>query len=1384
MWQLPFSFQTGLEICLGKPLDDTLLHLVHSEVQRLHHSLDVYRGKEDKDVESVCSTLALFKSEFHRSIVSLEEEQSRLQETCEDLKLRQDLIKEEMVVKDKEQKELLRTSELYWQMRQEQVESLCKTLEVKRADMLRDLDVLRTKVVSLSCSEDIKEVVFDAPEENKWFTGREKEVNILERCFPPGSGSGLKMAAICGLGGCGKTTLAAHFAWKHKPKYDGGVFWVSMENDRKFENSMNDLALRLGILADSFDLTLSKVLECISQRKKPSLLVLDDVDQMNLSDQMRKVLSGRWKRQAKGHLLLTTRREPREVCESLDLEPSCCVEIFSFSQDEAKKFLVSRSGIDNATGQEEALNALVQELGCLPLALEQAGAHMKALQCPIGKYLEEYKSQRLKLLSQHPAKPSWEYESQSRLAVHTTWLINFEYVKNSPHGEVASSFVQAAAFLAPHEIQEELINSELLSVENPSRQSIKLPFMKNHIMEILTKFSLFQRKSANSLSLHRLVQEVVRNRMTIKENASSLLRAIGLLHHSFHDCPSPDEILTDVVESVQEQASASIADPSRFYLWSKLTSHASELQHHLKSLLDKPDIEREVKTLVLTNEMSRVVYENAVELSVHGHQEEAKEAERFAFQILDSGTSQCMALSLDELRKLFPHALPLSQVLQKIILYSSQPPVDKQKPATFENQQIADVDELRLQGNAFFKKERFKEAADSYTKAIELSKGKKNLDPRLLNNRATTYLKLGNFDKCLQDSEEYINIMPNCWKGYTRKALALNGLGKKRPALCSAATAFYTDASCCRRYEPFKNEFKDLDRNWEVVDSSETLRDVLERNVNPNIRKKVLLVQNGQYEIECVKVADLNIVAVENVSAITIRSESLKLNNNCYFQSINFEMKQSILVESDANVEFDHCKFHCNSVDEPAISVQGTATFLECKVSNSRGGGIIVKGCRSLASLTKCHIWGNGSKPLYSSGISVSNEGKLVIHECRVHGNTEGIHIGNPYGSLAKEVTVSDCEIYDNKYEGLIVVGLSRTFSTVAIKRNKICHNGGYGIRVSFLKDNRGILLFQENSVFENFWWGIWVQCNSGGHYKWNKICNNKMGGMRVGKRSPGMPACVVENNVIHDNCGPAFHEGLRYFEGYSFPLELQSEFIKQQAEKETNLIGKAAIVSPEVFLPNTVSAKFKSNQCFQNENGMTKFQTKALATNCAFCFRSGCQLKSCKCCMTTRYCGKTCQKMHWRRHKYLCQATGQISTIEVSIPVCPPGYVTVINSSTHPGLEPTGPNYASPPPRNGSRFIVKLQTLEGLLNAATLDSRGYVSDDYDPNKASIALYDRSRHVNFMFAGQPRLYHLIMECGMMGASMYLSKKLFCWAAFKDGKTIRIFTHEFPPVQKW
>ena len=1358
-------FSTGKDICLGKPLDDTLLQLVRLEVQQLSDSLDNLKDEDSR----IYATLDLLKSEFDEAIAFLQEKQAELEVTCKELKQRQEMFTEKMSAKDKE-------LEMCWESTQK-VQHLCKRLEVKANSMQQDLDLLKTAVTSLPHSEDI---VFDAPEQTKWFTEREKEIENIEKCLPLNERRELKMAAICGLGGCGKSTLASYFAWKRKQEYEGGVFWFSMEDDRKFESSVSDLALRLGIEANSFDLTLPKLLMWISKLEKPWLMVLDDVDQLKFSEQMHMILSGRWKRRAHGHILLTTRRESREVCSSVDLEQSSCVEVLSFSEEEAKRFLRVRCGA-TSTGEEVELDELVGELGCLPLALEQAGAHIKALQCSIADYLESYKIKRVQLLSEHPrARPLWEYESHNRLAVHTTWLLNFEYVKKSPQGELASKFLEASAFFAPNEIQDELINCELLSVDKTS--SILL--MKNQIVEVLTKFSLFQRKSNRTLALHRLVQEVIRNKMTFQETATSMLTAVKLLHQAFRDCPSPDEVLVYVSSSEQEQPSAFLTNQSLFYLWSKLTTHASELQQHLQTFLHEENIGREIKTVALTRETARVVYENAVQLSVHGHQAEAKEAERLAFRIFNSCPSPEGRISKEDVIKLFPHVLPLPQVIQKTVLYSSRCPVECTRLSGHVVELSHFEDEpLRLRGNTLYKEGCYKEAVEVYSEALEAYDEGKQRDPRLLNNRATAYLKLRNFQQCLQDSEEYIKILPTCWKGYTRKALALNGLGLRFPALCSAAKAYYHDASSCRLFEPFVNAFKDLDGKWEVVDSSESLQRCLKLNSKYCSGRTVLLLRNGQYDLADFQIiTNVTLAALEKNSDVTITCDRPFFHLTSFCQNITFIGKEDFFVNPDANVEFHKCSFRNCTPMKPVLSVAGSAKFVECTVKDSRGSGIGAQGLNSSVTLIKCEISGNGNKENGRAyGIRVFGKGRLLAHECRIHGNVRGIWldegpVGGP-GTQVEGAIITDCEIYDNKYEGVVVGGVpwrSHEFPFVIMSGNKIYHNGTFGVRTT---SNINNILFENNTVFENLWWGVCVHNNSGGVYKDNEICNNKMGGIMVGPQAAGKPPCLVVSNFIHDNCGPAYLGSLRFAERDSFPVELQTHFnrIKQESTQKPWL-------SYNVSFPGMVMAELRSNRCFENDQAQKPVKTDTMKAHCAFCFRHDSDMTLCKSCMTAEYCGTKCQNLHWEKHKYTCKATGQRNSVEVEIPLLEPGTSIVI--TTHPSLQPGGPNYCSPPPRDGSHFIVKIETFEEHFFEDIIDMRGFVSDEQDPYKARMRLYDRSRHILFEFSGKPQLFHLITECGVIGKMFNLTKKLYCWAAFKDAKTLRIFTYELPELQEW
>ena len=98
---------------------------------------------------------------------------------------------------------------------------------------------------------------------------------------------------------------------------------------------------------------------------------------------------------------------------------------------------------------------IAEELGGLPLALEQVGA---STGCSLADYFEQYEKEHLKLLERKKAKPASVYEAPERFAVHTTWLLNISHIKESADGMSAIRLMNAFAFLNPTKIEQELVN--------------------------------------------------------------------------------------------------------------------------------------------------------------------------------------------------------------------------------------------------------------------------------------------------------------------------------------------------------------------------------------------------------------------------------------------------------------------------------------------------------------------------------------------------------------------------------------------------------------------------------------------------------------------------------------------------------------------------------------------------------------------------------------------------------------------------------------------------------------------------------------------------------------------------------------------------------------
>ena len=224
-------------------------------------------------------------------------------------------------------------------------------------EQLREKQLVLFEAISSKYEEEPR-YVFIAPRESEWFCGRESELQTLRDLLDNGNTSREEkviVAAVSGLGGSGKTSLTAEYIHKWKDYYQGGVYWLSGEDDVKLKASVDDIAAQFNTLHnDSFEATLSKTLAVFTRVTKPWLMVIDDMDKLNPSQNLLKLVYGSWQTNVAsiGHLIMTTRRSPKELSDIPGLSESRCQNLECFSAEVSKDFVFKRTGIlrDKQTG--------------------------------------------------------------------------------------------------------------------------------------------------------------------------------------------------------------------------------------------------------------------------------------------------------------------------------------------------------------------------------------------------------------------------------------------------------------------------------------------------------------------------------------------------------------------------------------------------------------------------------------------------------------------------------------------------------------------------------------------------------------------------------------------------------------------------------------------------------------------------------------------------------------------------------------------------------------------------------------------------------------------------------------------------------------------------
>ncbi|MFB7653996.1 MULTISPECIES: tetratricopeptide repeat protein [unclassified Streptomyces] len=310
------------------------------------------------------------------------------------------------------------------------------------------------------------------PDRTGLFVGRERELGLLDTAFE--SAGGVVVHAVHGLGGIGKSTLAARWAARHRDSYEL-VWWITAESAADLDTGLADLAVALqpGLRdALSREALREGALRWLAEHEG-WLLVLDNVSSpADVQPLLERATGGRY--------LIMTRRATgwHGVAEtlSLDVLPEAeAVELFQRV----------RPGDD-----PEEVARLCQDLGCLPLAVEQAAAYCAEAGVSAGGYRE--------LLAAYPEElfATAAQDADPARTVARVWRVSLDRLVDTP---LASVILSVIAWWAPEDIP----RAYLEHFGSPVEVAGAIGKLAAHSLVTL-------HDGGETLSVHRLVQAVAR----------------------------------------------------------------------------------------------------------------------------------------------------------------------------------------------------------------------------------------------------------------------------------------------------------------------------------------------------------------------------------------------------------------------------------------------------------------------------------------------------------------------------------------------------------------------------------------------------------------------------------------------------------------------------------------------------------------------------------------------------------------------------------------------------------------------------------------------------------------------------------------------------------
>ncbi|MDB4872624.1 MAG: hypothetical protein JWL97_3628, partial [Gemmatimonadales bacterium] len=381
----------------------------------------------------------------------------------------------------------------------------------------------------------------NVPFHSQVFVGRGGELAGMEAALA--EVGGVVVAAVHGLGGVGKSTLAARYAASHADRLNP-VWWITADTAAALEAGLAALAAAL-----QPELARAVPLETLAQRAtawlaahQGWLLVLDNVtDPAHVAPVLGRTLTGR--------VVVTSR-----LGEGWHRLGAQTLRLGVLTEEQAVDLLTQIAARDRPAADLDGGLDLVRELGCLPLAVEQAAAYLHQTHTTPRGYLD--------LLAQHPAVmyDQAAHGADAERTIARIWRVTLDHLADIP---LVGRALRVLAWYAAEAIPRGLLKG---LAEGPQLQQALGSLAAYNMITL----------DGDTIVVHRLVQAVARTPDP------------GDPHRQDADIHTACQHATTLLD----QALPAYRDPAGWPAWRRLLPHIDALTGHAPADTDTATTDR------------------------------------------------------------------------------------------------------------------------------------------------------------------------------------------------------------------------------------------------------------------------------------------------------------------------------------------------------------------------------------------------------------------------------------------------------------------------------------------------------------------------------------------------------------------------------------------------------------------------------------------------------------------------------------------------------------------------------------------------------------------------------------------------------------------------